>query len=1094
MVEDRRPLTCDNPVVTTPRPRTVTILFTDQVGSTETDQRLSPEEALEARQHHLRLLASAAGDTGGEVVKNLGDGLMVAYESTTMAVAGAIAMQQSITAAQGRATTGAAGIRVGLSVGEATPIDGDWFGTPVVEAARLCALAEENQILANDAVRALVPRNTYSVVPLGLRDLKGLADPILVCEVPWEPAVGSQPVPAALAAGRTSTFVARDAELSSLLDAWARRTSGDRTSVFVAGEPGIGKTRLVAELGFLVAERDGAVVLFGRCTEEAITPYEPFVEALREEGHEFARLVPNEQDRAATQFDPGADVLSDRYLLFERVVGLLAELAGRGPVVLILDDLHWADASTLSLLRHLMRTSRSQLAMIVGTYRDTDLGRDHPLSNTMADLRRDRSHTRLLLRGLDEREVGALLEARAGHEVPEEFTRAVLAETDGNPFFVEETLLHLVEKGALQQHDGRWMSDATSIEELGIPEGIREVIGRRLSHLGEVSNQVLAAAAVLGREFPVAALELMTDLPSDAVLDAIDAASRAQMIVEAPGRPGTSAFAHALIREVLYEELSGARRQYLHQRAGAALEVVFAGDRDTHVAELARHFSELGYGGDVDKAIDYNLRAARQAMAQLARDEAMSHHRRALQVLELAGRLGGEQECAVLVDLLEASWWTGTSLKEQADRAIGLARATGDPRLFVRVVAAVPLFAEMGRVELEYLQEAAANIELADPGTAPRILDMLAHLMSNFPEFSEQECARAHERALESVRALQSPPELARYLWSRWNLLQHSPDAGQRQALIDEISRLANESEGGALIGAAWGLRLENALKSGDITQVRDELGRIRHTGPGNALALQQRQAAAVSACLALLEGRFADAEVLAHEMLNSGPRSPWDFTRFGLFIYAIRRDQGRLAELEQGLLAMLAGLDNRGANWTAPTESGLAALYVETDRLDEASAVVERIVESGRHRQPVAGVITLALLGESAAAIGDHATASEVYERMLPFDGQTVTVPWSYCNGAAARYLGVLAAALGDVAAADRHYTDALRLNSAMGARPWVARTELDLVRLRVATDNAPSPDAIALATSARDTAADLGMATLNSRAEAFLSNLAAR
>ena len=139
-----------------------------------------------------------------------------------------------------------------------------------------------------------------------------------------------------------------------------------------------------------------------------------------------------------------------------------------------------------------------------------------------------------------------------------------------------------------------------------------------------------------------------------------------------------------------------------------------------------------------------------------------SHHRRALQVLELAGRLGGEQECAVLVDLLEASWWTGTSLKEQADRAIGLARATGDPRLFVRVVAAVPLFAEMGRVELEYLQEAAANIELADPGTAPRILDMLAHLMSNFPEFSEQECARAHERALESVRALQSPPELAR--------------------------------------------------------------------------------------------------------------------------------------------------------------------------------------------------------------------------------------------------------------------------------------------------------------------------------------------
>ena len=251
---------------------------------------------------------------------------------------------------------------------------------------------------------------------------------------------------------------------------------------------------------------DGAIVLWGRCDEELGVPYQPFAEALRQYisavpsdrlraelgplGGELARLLPDLRGRVPGIAEPvRSDSETERYRLFEAVGDLFAEMSQAEPVVLVLDDLHWADKPTLLLLRHLVRTAPMRL-LVVGPYRDTDLDRTHPLASVLADLRRDSRAQRIELRGLDEADVAALMEAAAGHDLDETargLSRAVHGETQGNPFFVGEVLRHLAESGAIVQRDGRWTTDLT-LEAIGIPEGIREVVGRRLSRLSDTAN------------------------------------------------------------------------------------------------------------------------------------------------------------------------------------------------------------------------------------------------------------------------------------------------------------------------------------------------------------------------------------------------------------------------------------------------------------------------------------------------------------------------------------------------------------------------------------------------------------------------------
>jgi tetratricopeptide (TPR) repeat protein len=444
-------------------------------------------------------------------------------------------------------------------------------------------------------------------------------------------------------------FVGRENELALMSKVWTRATSGKRQLVLLAGEPGIGKTSLALEFGRR-RDSEGAVVLAGRSDEEALVPYQPFVEAL----NWYARVCPEPELRAQLAAIGGGGELGQmvpelmrritdlpipqsmnpegqRYRLFEAVAGLIAQASASRPMVLLFDDLHWADKPTLLMLRHVVRSSDAANLCVVGTYRESELARTHPLAEMLTDLRREQMVTRISLRGLDGLETGVLINTLAGSGLPTRLASLVMDSTDGNPFFIAEMLKHLSETGALARLRE---TSAFGASDLGLPEGVKEVIGRRLSRLSEECNRVLSLAAVVGRDFDLDLLLKLADLAEDRMLDAVDEAIDARLINEVPGRPQRFTFQHALIRETLYGELTSTRRVRLHRRVGEAIEQLAEGNPTPPLADLAYHFAQAAPAGAADKAIDYATRAGDRAADAQALEEAARLYDIALQALE----------------------------------------------------------------------------------------------------------------------------------------------------------------------------------------------------------------------------------------------------------------------------------------------------------------------------------------------------------------------------------------------------------------------------------------------------------------------------
>ena len=376
-------------------------------------------------------------------------------------------------------------------------------------------------------------------------------------EVTWTPVISAvaMPLPAPLATAEGELpFAGRVEPLEQLRSEWKKVVAAREPSlVMIAGEPGVGKTRLVSEFARALHD-DGAVVLLGRADENVDAPYGPWREALRalvrgagdeviaaftgDFGGELARIVPEIAARVDDLAPPvSTDPDTERLLLFDAVSGVIAAVSNEAPMLLVLDDLHWADRSSLLLLMHVLKADRRAALLVLATYRDTDVDRAHPLSSVLADLRRLRGATRLALTGLDETGLASLLAAAGGHELDDEgraFAAALLRETEGNPFFVGEVLSHLIETGALVQREGRWRASA-ALDEAGLPEGVREVIGRRLADLPEITNSVLGVGSVLGREFDVSMLATVAEMDVVAVLDALVVAERARRCCSGSG-------------------------------------------------------------------------------------------------------------------------------------------------------------------------------------------------------------------------------------------------------------------------------------------------------------------------------------------------------------------------------------------------------------------------------------------------------------------------------------------------------------------------------------------------------------------------------
>lgn len=430
-------------------------------------------------------------------------------------------------------------------------------------------------------------------------------------------------------------FVGREDELARLRAILDLVVKGRRRIVLLEGDAGIGKTRLALEL-CRAAEARGYTVLFGRCTEETLVAYQPFVEGLRRhvlsapaealraalpsDAAELTALLPEiEAHIPVTARTAEPRSTGDRFRLFEAAVGLLHGLARATPVILVLDDLHWADRPSLLLLRHLGRSPMEAPLLVIGTYRRGELEGNTALQEALADLHQpvERVH----LHGLGTSGVGALVSWRTGHDASDELVQMIERHTGGNPFFIAEVLRNLTESGALSVRDARPVWDLAS-PDLLIPEGISSVISRRISRLGDLGRQVLEAASVAGTEFQSHVVADVVSLDPDLLLDVLDAAVRAQLVSEVPGAAATYSFAHPMVREVLYQNLTVNRRARLHQRVGEALERMDRAGASS--AELARHFLSAQSGATADKATAYALDAAEQAMRQRAYEDAVA--------------------------------------------------------------------------------------------------------------------------------------------------------------------------------------------------------------------------------------------------------------------------------------------------------------------------------------------------------------------------------------------------------------------------------------------------------------------------------------
>lgn len=618
--------------------RAVTFLLTDIEGSTAAWEA-DAEAMAPALARHDELVEQVVTSRGGRLIKTRGEGdaTFSVFDRPSAAAAAAIELQDAILH-EPWVLAEPMRVRVALHTGEAELRDGDYFGRAVNRAARLRSQASGGQILCSGATAELVIdslSDDVALIDLGLRQLKNLARPEHVFELQLQnaenpPPTGEVPIdrplmPAVFAG--PGPFVGRGRELAELLADWHQTIMAGARAVLIAGEPGVGKTRLAGEWG-RQAYAQGAIVLYGRSDEDLGAPYQPFAEALRTlapcigthrlrgmRGVEaLLPLVPGLidvlPDLAAP---PRGDPDTERYALFDAVVALLGIASADAPIVLVLDDLHWAAKPTLLLLRHLLRFGEHARVQIVGTYRSTDLDRSHPLAAMLADLHRDGSANRISLGGLDEDDVSAYV-AEAGYD-DDELARALASVTGGNPFFLIEALRHVEESG------GHW--DPSTL-----PQGVREAVSRRLSRLSVETNKALAAAAVVGSQF---ALELVERVVDQDLVDAFEEAGQAGILIEEPG--GRYRFNHALIRQSLLAELASVRRMRLHQRIAATLETMPGAD-DELLADLAHHYFECAWAGNAVKAVEYCRRAADQAMSRLAYEGAADLYNHALHALE----------------------------------------------------------------------------------------------------------------------------------------------------------------------------------------------------------------------------------------------------------------------------------------------------------------------------------------------------------------------------------------------------------------------------------------------------------------------------
>lgn len=1044
---------------------TATIVVSDMVGSTTLRVRLGEERADVLLEDHLRLMQSRIEAHGGELIRRQGDGLVAAFRAASNAVTAAVEMQKAVASYNRRPDAlGRIAIRIGMSVGDVSWDGSECRGTPMVEATRLETCAEAGQILCSEFVRMMARgRGGHEFRSAGERELRGLPEPLAVCEVLWEPDPDRAPLPfpAELAVDAGRPFVSRADELALAETIAGDRDRGRLAVIWLVGEPGIGKTRLAAEIAARV-HRSGGVVVFGRCSEDLTVPFQPFLEALRwyvdrvpaleladrlgDAPGELTRLVPEIGDRIPgirpTQ-STSPDIAQHR--LFEAVRSWLAAAGAGRPLVAVLDDVHWAAAPTLALLAHLARSAEPSGAILVCTARDTSPDDNPRLAAVVDELvrRRAPSH-RVALPGLSPIDVEKLVEEAAGRPLDDSL-RALATElhsdTAGNPLFIDALLSS--------------PSGTTTRQGAALPRTLADTVRERIARLPDQAAALLRTASVVGLSFDLRVAAAGAGCDDVTAVEALEVAARAGLAEEMGANQYR--FRHALVRKALRDRLSGSRRVRLHLRVGEALETLFTDTLDDHAAALAFHFSEAVSVGGAGRAYRYTRMAAQRASRQLSHQEAADAYRRALQLLDEVEGAASPDRFGLLLALAEAQRRAGDdpAALEALRTAAAEATVANRPEQLARAAVA---FEEVifwrGHPSdecLELVERAEAALGDEESALHALTLASLGRAL-DFSGRSSEGGVRGGEAAAMAERAGDPATRFAvLFRTIRPSVSVEHAEAraagwkdlcARAVAIGDDDARLLG------LVQAMWATAMLGDLDGCD--EIFAEYSRaaveLRQPKWEHGLDL-------FPAFRAMLAGDLDVAEryLLQTDRLAAG-RSWAPEGLHGVSMFLLRREQGRLAELESTLRALV-----RVAPAAALWSPGLAALYAELGMHTEARAEFDRLAANGFSglASDSTRELALGLAAEVCVELGEVDRAPELIDALRPCTGRLMVIFGSPATlGPADRLLAMLSSLTGRVEDAARWHRGAIALARRLRSPLWVAHSLHDQARHLLAID----------------------------------------
>lgn len=959
------------------------------------------------------------------------------------------------------------------------------------------------------ATRLEIPameRERFLAAARGIRSMDGLAlstRPVATIDQPVAAAAAApeRAPPSALAAG--AKFVGRGEELQALDQALHHARTGHAQIVMLAGQPGIGKTRTARELA-AHATAAGMEVLWGRCPEEpGAPPYWPWVQLLRSyiDRHEpaevasalasgarwIADIVPEAAPASASPADTTTtDAAQARFRLFDALAAFWKRAAAPRGIMLVIDDLHWADAASLRLLEFLAADATEARLLLVGTFRDTEVDRRHPLFDTLGDLARRPHYARMALRGLSLEEARELVGAGAATKAT---LTQLLERTEGNPFFLTEM--------------SRLLAPARGGKSTPLPAGVREVIGSRLNRLSATCNQVLINAAVIGREFELPVLTAMDDaLTEAACFDAIEEALAANVVEELLDAEAYR-FTHALIREALYDEVPAIRRPRLHFRVAVAIEAGYRQDLTDQLTRLAFHYGAAMPAQGADKALEFARRAGEQAMRLFAYEEAARHFHGALEALTIQTRRAQPDpamRCELLTLQGEAQTFAAdyASARQTLRAAADLAQATASTTALARVAIAFEDASWRpgltGEESIALLRSALARLhETSAADTQPQLQARLLSALTRALIFTgaADQAFDTNDRAVQMARQAGDARTLAGALCAGLSARWHPQRLELRLAAAREAIEIGRRiGDRGCVLEATPWLLFDLMERGIDDTFHREyaEYG---------SLCESMRQPfflythASLQPALELMAGNLAASERSAEALRMLGENQP-GLDAAGVYatqMFTVRREQGQLRELAPLVRRFVATTD-AASRW----RPGLALVYAELDMRDEARHEFDALATNdfGAIARDGMWAASIAHLAEVCTYLQDSARAPILYRLLLPYEHRNLQAGTAVaCFGAASRFLGMLASTGQRWTDAERHFVEAIAMNERQGSQTWLAHSRYQYARMLALRARAKDRTQIrTLLAQARSAADAIGLFDLAMKIERFGPN----